>query len=220
MHPTKSPRIKICCIQSREEAWLAIRYGASAIGLVSEMPSGPGVIPEARIPEIAASVPPGVAAFLLTSKQDVSEIIEQQRRCRTNTIQLVDTLERGTHADLRAALPGIGIVQVVHVADESSVTEAEAVARHVDAILLDSGNPKLEVKELGGTGRIHNWELSRQIRERVDVPVYLAGGLKPANIKQAVEQVGAFGLDMCSGVRTDGQLDEANVAAVFGQIKR
>lgn len=219
MHPTRSPRIKICCIQSREEAWLAIRYGASALGLVSEMPSGPGVIPEARIPEIAASVPPGVATFLLTCKQDVSEIIEQQRRCGTNTIQLVDTLHHGTHAELKAALPGIGIVQVIHVVDDSAITEAETVASHVDAILLDSGNPKLKVKELGGTGRVHNWEISRQIRERVEVPVYLAGGLKPANIKQAVEQVGAFGLDMCSGVRTDGRLDEAKLAAVFEEIR-
>lgn len=218
MDTTTKPRIKICCIRNSEEAWLAIRYGASAIGLVSEMPSGPGVIPEARIIEIAASVPPGIATFLLTCKQDVSEIVEQQRRCGTNTIQLVDALQHGTHAELKAALPGIGIVQVIHVVDESSIAEAENVAPHVDAILLDSGNPKLKVKELGGTGRVHNWETSRKIRERVDVPVYLAGGLKPKNIKQAAEQVGAFGLDMCSGVRTEGRLDEAKVAAVFEQI--
>ncbi len=205
-------RFKICCISSLEEARLAVRYGASALGLVSEMPSGPGVIPEGLIAEIAARVPPGVASFLLTSKLDVAAIVAQQRRCRVNTLQLCDRLPSGAHAELRAALPGIGLVQVVHVTGEESVDEALAVAPHVDAILLDSGNQALPVKELGGTGRTHDWRLSRLIRERVDVPVYLAGGLRPENVGEAIAQVEPFGVDVCSGVRTLGKLDEAKLA--------
>jgi phosphoribosylanthranilate isomerase len=71
-------RVKICCISSPQEAELAIRSGASALGLVSEMPSGPGVISDDKILEIANHVPPGVASFLLTSKQDVASIVAQQ----------------------------------------------------------------------------------------------------------------------------------------------
>ena len=82
-----------------------------------------------------------------------------------------------------------------------SVDEAVALAPAVDAILLDSGNPALEVKELGGTGRRHDWEISRRIREAIDVPLYLAGGLRPENARAAVETVGPFGLDVCSGLR-------------------
>jgi len=118
-----------------EEAKLAIAHGASAVGLVSRMPSGPGVIEENRIAEIAAKVPPGVATFLLTSEIDVPAIIDQQRRTRVNTLQLVDALPPGPHRQLREALPGIALVQVVHVVGEQSIAEAIAVAPHVDAIL-------------------------------------------------------------------------------------
>ena len=209
------PRVKICCISSIAEAELAIRYGASALGLVSAMPSGPGVIEEGLIAEIAARVPPPIATFLLTSKQDVDSIIEQQRRLRANTIQIVDRLEQGSYGDLRAALPGISLVQVIHVTGEEVVDEALAVAPHVDAILLDSGNQKLSVKELGGTGRTHDWRLSRKIRETVGVPIFLAGGLKPENVAEAIQAVEPFGLDLCSGVRTDGKLDETKLARFF-----
>lgn len=197
---------------------LAIEHGAAALGLVSAMPSGPGVIPEDRIAEIAARVPPPVGTFLLTSRQDVKSIIEQQRRCRTNTIQIVDRLTHGSHDDLRRALPGISIVQVIHVVGEESVEEAILAAERVDAILLDSGNPALATKELGGTGRRHDWALSRRIREQIGVPVFLAGGLKPENVRQAVDEVGPFALDICSGVRSDGRLDEQKLRVLFANL--
>lgn len=213
MEPTARPRIKICCISSLAEAQAAVRAGASALGLVSAMPSGPGVIADDLIAAIARSVPPPVATFLLTSRTDARAIIAQQAHCGASTIQIVDRLERGTHADLRAAMPGIRLVQVIHVTGEASLDEALGIAPHVDALLLDSGNPSLAVKELGGTGRVHNWEISRRIREAAAVPVFLAGGLRPENAAQAIAQVGPFGLDICSGVRTNGALDEVKLAA-------
>lgn len=206
MFPAQT-RIKVCCIASEEEAALAIAMGASAIGLVSRMPSGPGPIPEARIRDIARIVPPGIATFLLTSETTAEPIIAQQRYCGTNTLQLVDEVEPGVHAVLRAALPGIKIVQVIHVRDENAVAEARQVSPQVDALLLDSGNPSLATKELGGTGRAHDWAVSRRIRDAVQVPVYLAGGLNPLNVGKAIGQVQPFGVDVCSGLRTDGRLD-------------
>lgn len=219
MDPTANPRVKICCIASLEEAWLAIDHGASALGLVSEMPSGPGPIPEQLIAEIAARIPPGISSFLLTCQQDAAAIIQQHSRCRTSTIQICDRLERGSYQDLRAAMPGIALVQVIHVSGEESITAALEVAPSVDAILLDSGNQALKVKELGGTGRTHNWKISRQIRELVDVPIFLAGGITAENVRDAVAQVGPFGVDMCSGLRTAGRLDESKVAALFGKLQ-
>ena len=178
------PRVKVCCIASEAEAALAVRLGASAIGLVSQMPSGPGPIPDSRIRDIARSVPPGVATFLLTCETTAELIIEQQRFCRTTTLQLVDDVEPGVHARLRDALPGISIVQVIHVRDDDALRQAIAVAPNVDAILLDSGNPSLSTKELGGTGRVHDWALSRKIRESVAVPIFLAGGLNPGRSEE------------------------------------
>ena len=217
MKATKHPRVKICCISSREEARLAIDCGASAVGLVSAMPSGPGVISEEQIADIAASVPPPIATFLLTSKQDAESVIAQQRRCCTNTIQLVDRF-LGSYEELRLFLPGVSIVQVVHITGEESVKEAIAVATHVDALLLDSGNPMLATKELGGTGRKHNWALSRRILEQIDTPIFLAGGLNPDNVHEAVREVGPFGLDICTGVRSEGKLDEQKLRALFASL--
>jgi phosphoribosylanthranilate isomerase len=213
MQPIARPRIKICCISTVEEARLAIAVGASALGLVSAMPSGPGVIAEDQIAAIAATVPPAIGTFLLTSAQDAPTIIAQQRRCGVNTLQLCDRLENGTYAELRAALPGIAIVQVIHVIGPESVEEAIRIAPQVHALLLDSGNQSLPVKELGGTGRVHDWMLSRQIRAAVPMPVFLAGGLNAANARQAIEAVGPYGLDLCGGVRTEGRLDPAKLTA-------
>jgi len=219
VQPTQKPRVKICCIRSVEEAWTAVRHGASALGLVSHMPSGPGVIPDERIATIAAAVPAPVATFLLTCRQDAASIIDQQRRLRTNTLQICDRLQRGVYVELREALPGVRIVAVVHVTGSASVAEAEGVAREADAILLDSGRPDQAVKELGGTGRRHDWTLSRRIREAVDVPVFLAGGITPENAAKAVAAVGPFALDVCTGVRTDGRLDEKKLERLFAALE-
>jgi phosphoribosylanthranilate isomerase len=207
------PRVKVCCIGGVAEAEMAVRHGASALGLVSRMPSGPGVIEDDLITEIARTVPPGVATFLLTSRERAEEIVVQQRRCRTGVVQLCDRVADRDYAALRRELPGIGLVQVIHVTGPESAEEALAVAHEVDAILLDSGNQALAVKQLGGTGRVHDWRLSRRIRETVPVPVYLAGGLSAANVRRAIEEVEPFGLDLCSGVRTEGRLDGEKLAA-------
>jgi len=215
MKPTTKPRVKICCIASVEEAWLAIEHGASAVGLVSAMPSGPGPIPEELIAEIAATIPPGVSSFLLTCHQHAEAIIDQQRRLRVNTIQICDRLPAESYARLREQLPGVALVQVVHVTGAEAVDEAIAIAPEVDAILLDSGNQSLPIKELGGTGRTHDWSLSRKIREAIGIPLYLAGGLKPENVAAAIEQVRPFGIDVCSGLRTEGRLDPQKLTAFF-----
>ncbi|HET6668781.1 MAG TPA: phosphoribosylanthranilate isomerase [Pyrinomonadaceae bacterium] len=218
MQPTLSPRVKICCMGSVAEAHLAIANGAAAVGLVSEMPSGPGVIAEDLIAEIAAKLPPAIGSFLLTCKTDPQAIIEQQRRLQVNTIQICDRLDVRNYETLRAALPGISLVQVIHVNDVAAVAEATTVASLVDAVLLDSGNQSLPVKELGGTGRTHDWNLSLQIREAIDVPLFLAGGLKAENVAEAIRQVRPFGVDVCSGVRTDGKLDEEKLRAFFAAV--
>lgn len=215
MKSTENPRVKICCMASIDEAWMAIEHGASAVGLVSAMPSGPGPIPEELIAEIAAKVPPGVSSFLLTCQQDAEAIIDQQRRLRVNTIQICDRLPSGSYRRLREALPGVGLVQVVHVTGPEAVEEAIAIAPEVDAVLLDSGNQSLPIKELGGTGRTHDWRLSRAIREAIDVPLFLAGGLKPENVAEAIRAVRPFGVDVCSGLRTEGRLDPQKLAAFF-----
>ena len=205
-------RVKICCIASLAEAKLAIEHGADAIGLVGKMPSGPGPIEDAAIAEIAAAVPPPVASFLLTSETEAARIIAHARRCRTNTLQIVDRLAPGVYAQLRAALPNVKLVQVVHVEGPEAIDEARATAPEVDAILLDSGQPHAPVKILGGTGRRHDWGISRRIVEAVERPVILAGGLRPENVGEAIATVRPYGVDLCTGVRIEGRLDRDKIA--------
>jgi phosphoribosylanthranilate isomerase len=212
-------QVKVCCISSPAEARAAVAAGAHALGLVSAMPSGPGVIEEALIATIAAQVPTGVHTFLLTSKQRASEIIAQHRRCLTSTLQLVDHVPVEELRRLRDALPGVQLVQVVHVTGPTSVDEALAVSPLVDALLLDSGNPNASVKELGGTGRTHDWAHSRQIVAAAPCPVYLAGGLRADNVAEAIATVRPHGLDLCSGVRSGGHLDAAKLRAFIAAVR-
>ena len=214
----KKVNVKICCIQSFEEAELAIKYGASALGLVSEMPSGPGVISEDLIAEIAAHIPTEIKTFLLTSKTKAEDIIAQHNKCKTTSLQLVDSVEINVYKKLREALDGVSIVQVIHVQDEESIKEALNVDKYVDAILLDSGNQSKKVKELGGTGRTHNWSISKKIVENVNVPIFLAGGLNPSNVSAAIIEVKPYGVDLCSGVRINGKLDEALLKEFFSKL--
>lgn len=218
MKEPRRTRVKVCCIASEAEARLAIAHGADAIGLVSAMPSGPGPIPEELIARIARTVPPGVSAFLLTCRQSAEAIVAQQRRCGVDTIQLCDRMTVGDYATLREQLPDVRVVQVIHVEDQSAIEEAVACAPHVSALLLDSGRPNATVKELGGTGRTHDWSISRRIRESVEVPIFLAGGLNPDNVAEAIKEVRPFGVDVCSGLRTNGKLDERKLAAFVRMV--
>jgi len=212
-------RVKICCIASEEEAGMAVICGASALGLVAAMPSGPGPIADELILRIAGSVPPPVATFLLTCETSAPAIIAHHGRTLTSTLQLVDEPESGTYETIKKALPAIKIVQVIHVRDERSVDWALQAAGRADALLLDSGNPALAVKELGGTGRVHDWRLSRRIVEQSPVPVILAGGLHAGNVRAAIEQVQPFAVDVCSGVRSNGRLDPRKLESFFRAVR-
>jgi phosphoribosylanthranilate isomerase len=212
-------RVKICCIRSKVEARSAIEHGASAIGLVTEMPSGPGVIPREEIQEIASIVPPLVGSFLLTSATAPQAIVGQQRFCRTNTIQICRPIGIDAYAALRSELPGISLVQVVHVTGPKILDDVQELAPLVDAILLDSGDPHLPEPKLGGTGQTHDWSISRRIRDMIDIPVILAGGLTHENVAEAILAVKPFAVDVCTGVRNDGRLDEQLLAMFFESVR-
>ena len=211
-------KVKICCISSENEAQMAIDYGASALGLVAKMPSGPGPISDELILSIAKTIPEHIASFMLTSETSAEDIIQHHYRTQTNTIQIVDALAFGTYDQIKKTLPAIKIVQVIHVIDDSSVKEALSIAEHVDYLLLDSGNPNATIKELGGTGRTHNWALSKSIVQQSKVPVFLAGGLNAENVQRAIDTVGPYGVDLCSSVRTNGHLDPKKLEDFFKQI--
>jgi len=215
-----SPKIKICCIANIDEAQLAIKSGASAIGLVGHMPSGPGIISDEKIFSIAKNIPPQIDTFLLTSETNAENIINHHKRTNTNSLQLVDSVRTETYQQLRKQIPKTKLVQVIHVINHQSIDEALKISEYVDAILLDSGNPNLTIKELGGTGRTHNWDISKKIVKQSNKPVFLAGGLNPENVRKAIDYVQPYGVDICSGVRTHGKLDQKKIQQFFNEINK
>ena len=212
------PKIKICCIKSIQEAQTAYEAGADAIGLVANMPSGPGVIDDQLIATIAKAVPADLKTFLLTSEKTAEAIYNHHQKVGTTTIQIVDYLPISELSQLRKQMPDTELVQVIHIEDQHSIDLAHRYAPFVNALLLDSGNTKLAVKELGGTGRTHDWSISQRVVQEINLPVFLAGGIHSGNIGKAIEQVMPYGIDLCSGVRTEDHLDQEKLAALFNAL--
>lgn len=211
-------RVKICCIETPQALELALRYGADAIGLVGPMPSGTGIIELEQARILAARTPPPVASFLLSSATRGEDLVTEARAVAPTVLQIVDAVDPGVYALLRRELPALKIVQALHVLGEASITAARALAGQVDALLLDSGAPDAPLRQLGGTGRVHDWRVSRRIVEAVPMPVFLAGGLRPDNVAEAIRTVRPFGVDLCTGLRTADRLDAIKLAAFMAAV--
>lgn len=190
---------------------MAIEAGADALGLVAEMPSGPGPISDAAIAAIIPSVPPPVSTFLLTSRTRASDIADHIALTRPTTVQIVSHIEEAESKHLAKLVPHVKRVQVIHVEDASALDFIPLYEPYVHAFLLDSGRPNAAQVQLGGTGQTHDWEISRAFVEASPLPVFLAGGLKAENVGDAIAKVRPFGVDLCSGVRTDGKLDRTKL---------
>lgn len=211
-------RVKVCCISSPDEVRMAIQAGADALGLVASMPSGPGILDDARITELAACVPPPISRFLLTERLDVDGIVEHVERTGVDTVQICDHVDPRVLEGVRRR-SGVRVVAVVHAADEGAPAYAQQAALHAHALLLDSGRPGADFKELGGTGRTHDWDVSAAIVAASPIPVWLAGGLRPSNVARAIRHVKPFGVDLCTGIRTDGDLDPLKLDAFMAQVR-
>jgi phosphoribosylanthranilate isomerase len=212
-------RIKVCCIASPGEARMAVEAGADALGLVARMPSGPGPIADATIAAVTAMVPPPVATFLLTSETTANAISAHIRATNPSVVQIVSHIDPAESARLALLEPHVRRVQVVHVEGPQAIAMIPAYAPHVHAFLLDSGRPDAAIAELGGTGRVHDWAVSAAFVRATDTPVFLAGGLSAANVGEAIRQVRPYGVDLCSGVRSEGALDPVKLSAFMRAVK-
>lgn len=200
---------------------MAAEAGAAFVGLVGAMPSGPGPIPDHRIAAIAARVPAGVTAVLLSSRTRAADLARHAEDTGVAALQIVQTVPPSVRRELRDRAPDLTLIQVVHVEGPGSVEEALQAAEASDYLLLDSGRPSAPVPELGGTGRTHDWSLSTEIVARSPVPVFLAGGLGPSNVREAITQVSPFGVDLCSGLRdSEGRLERGLLRAFVDRVSQ
>lgn len=199
---------------------MAIEAGADALGLVAAMPSGPGPISDNAIAEIAAVVPPPISTFMLTAEKTAEAISSHVLATRPTTVQIVSHIEETEAAMLADLQSHVRRVQVVHVEDQSALDLIPVYSPYVHAFLLDSGRPNAAVPELGGTGRRHDWSISRAFVAASPLPVFLAGGLTPENVQLAIREVDPFGVDLCSGVRTNDRLDPAKLRAFVTAVAK
>ncbi len=211
-------RLKVCCIASVDEADLAISLGADALGLVGHMPSGPGIITDEIAREIASHAPDHISTFLLTSETLAKDIADHVSYVGANTIQIVSHIDPVESEKLKVLIPGVTLVQVIHVEGPEALDLIPRYQPYVDHFLLDSGRPGKAVPELGGTGRTHDWDVSRSFVETSELPVFLAGGLNPDNLAEAVDAVQPYGIDVCSGLRSNGALDKDKLAAFVAHL--
>jgi phosphoribosylanthranilate isomerase len=212
-------RVKVCCMRDPSEVRIAAGAGADAIGLVGPMPSGPGVIDLETAARLARGTPPPVAPVLLTAETTAEAIATQVAMVGAPIVQVVQHIDAHAAAELAERLPHTRILQVVHVEDESALRLIERYSPFADAFLLDSGRPSAARPELGGTGRAHDWRISRAFVQASPLPVFLAGGLRPDNVRDAIETVRPHGVDLCSGVRRAGRLDAARLAAFMSGVR-
>lgn len=213
-------RVKICCIRSIAEAKMAVAAGADAVGFVAQRPPSPRTIADDQIASISATVPPPVATFLLTSENKADAISAHIELTRPTTVQILPHLNPAESARLAELQPDVRRVQVIHVAGREALSFIPLYAPYVHAFLLDSGSPDADTPRYGGTGRQHDWEVSAKFVKASPLPVFLAGGLSAANAAEAIERVRPFGLDLCTGIRTEGLLDPSKLARFMSAVRQ
>lgn len=216
-------RVKICCIANADEAAIAVTAGADALGFVGEMPSGPGIVSDDQTRRIVRTTPPAVSTVALTSATKAAGIMQQLQACETDTVQVVQHIDPQEHRTLLDSMPHIKRLQVIHVEGPEVLNLIKDYEPWVDGFLLDSGRPSSAATEqeleLGGTGRVHDWAISAEFVKNTIKPVFLAGGLTPANVGEAIGRVKPFGVDLCSGIRVRGQLDPTRLTKFMVEVR-
>lgn len=212
-------RVKICCIRSVDEARMAVDAGADAVGFVAQRPPSPRTIDDEAIAAIIPTVSPPLSTFLLTSERTAEAISAHVRATRPDTVQILPHLDARESAKLAELEPHVRRVQVIHVEGREALDLIPVYTPYVHGFLLDSGRPNAAIPYYGGTGRAHDWAISAAFVQDSQLPVFLAGGLSSANVAMAIRQVRPFGVDLCTGVRTDGLLDRDKLADFMRAVR-
>ncbi len=212
--------VKICGIRRLEDALAAVSYGADAVGvLVGQQHHSPDFLAPSAAAAIVAALPPPITSVMVTHLAEPDEIVALARSVGVTAIQLHGETSPAQAAEVKSRLPSIKTFKAIHVVDHQSIDAARQYAGTVDAIVLDTVN--VATDQVGGTGRTHDWSISRQIVERLAVPVVLAGGLHPDNVGEAIRQVRPYGVDVNSGTKgPDGFKDHAALKRFIDNAKR
>lgn len=210
----RNVRVKICGNKRVEDALEAIRLGADAIGLLvgQEHVSRDFISPLAAA-SIAKQLPPFCAIALVTDITGVAEILQLVNFIGVNTLQLHGNSSPEDMKLIKKELPYLKIIKSLHIIDEASIGIGKKYIGVADAILLDSFN---ETKnQIGGTGKTHNWNISRKIVDEYNTPIILAGGLSPDNVAEAIKFVRPYGVDVNTGTKGENGFKDYKKMEMF-----
>jgi len=190
-------RVKICGITSRRDLLTAVEAGADAVGFVVDAPQSPRDLPINKAKSLMKATPIFVKTVAVTVPKNLSRLEEICRRLNPDVVQVHGAIH--TYKEIRERLPDIRLIGAIQVKSGLDVDVVVEAADMLNAVLLDTHISS----GYGGTGKIHNWELSRRIRDAVyPKPLILAGGLKPENVKEAIRVVKPYAVDVSSGVES------------------
>ncbi len=192
----RSVRVKICGITREEDLAVAVSAGADAVGFLVGVPASPRNLTPERAETLLRQVPVFVDSVVVTAPQSIEGLAEVCETLKPTAIQ-IHGKKSFDASEVREMIKGTRLIKTIYVTKDALNQAAIEELKAFDAVLLDSCSKG----QYGGTGKVHDWVLSRQIREAVaPLPVILAGGLKPENVKEAVQTVQPYAVDVASGV--------------------
>jgi phosphoribosylanthranilate isomerase len=191
-------KVKICGITNEEDALKASILGANYLGFLVEIDFAEDKVTRKQAKDIIRKLPLEVEPVFVTYLKKAKPIIEIAKEIKPSIIQLHNDISLEEIGKIRIKLPKIKLTKSISVIDENSIGEAKKYEKYVDFILLDTKSGKRK----GGTGKVHNWDISRKIVKSVNKKVFLAGGLNPDNVLEAIKKVKPYAVDTNSGVKS------------------
>ncbi len=213
----RNVRVKICGLTREEDLAVAVAAGADAVGFIVGVPSSPRNLTLEMAEMLLSQVPIFVDSVVVTAPKSIKQLVEVCEGLKPSAIQ-IHGKEPLDSSEIREKIKDTRLIKTVYVTEDALNETAIEDSKMFDALLLDS----FSKGQYGGTGKVHDWTLSRQIKEAVaPVPVILAGGLKPENVKEAILKVQPYAVDVASGVElSPGVKDHEKVRAFVKKAKK
>lgn len=205
--------IQMAGIRNVNDALMCVDCGVNIIGLlVGQAHTSDDFISKELAREIKLVLPSGVLTTLITHLEKAEEIIPIARYIDVDYIQLHSHLPESEVKLIRDALPNKKLLRLIHIGSDGTLLNDINTIKYVDFYFTDSIN--LKTNQVGGTGLTHNLDTDKMLVDTLDKPVFIAGGLNPDNVSDAVKYCKPYGVDVNSGCRADdGSRDRAKVLA-------
>ncbi len=206
-------RVKICGITQPSQGKTIASLGATALGFIC-VPSSPRYVTSNQIQAVIEQLPQQIDKIGVFANSTTEEITNTVAETGLTGVQLHGDESISFCEQLRESLTNVEIIKALRIKTADDFQKANTYAKYVDTLLLDAYDPQ----QLGGTGKTLNWDMLGKFSP--DCPWFLAGGLTPQNVLEALNQVKPNGIDLSSGVETaPGDKDLVKVGELFEKLR-